>query len=339
MSYKGLITAFVILLLSSPAYAYNKTPGKGITITPARATWNTGHFHETIIRKGLKELGYTVKKPVELSVPLFSKAAQLGDVDYWPNAWFPLYDSFLAKNDKLVKVGYIVKGEALQGYLIDKKHAELLNIKSLNDFRRPEVRKAFDRNGNGKADLTSSPHGWQVGPVVKDHIKRYELTEYIEPINAAYIAAMAANIAALKNGEPIFYYTWTPSWTVFELRPGKEVVWINVPFNYAPEGSDQKPENMKVYDVEGAVTNPIDMGFSVADIRFCANEDFIKQNPPVKLFFELFKINIEDLNAQYAKLHAGEKSPADIERHANEWIEINRELWDSWLEQVRSSVN
>ena len=37
---------FVLLLLSLafPAFAADQMPGKGVTVQPARATWNTGLF-------------------------------------------------------------------------------------------------------------------------------------------------------------------------------------------------------------------------------------------------------------------------------------------------------
>lgn len=54
-------------------------------------------------------------------------------------------------------VGAIAKGGALQGYLVDKASAEKFDIKTLEDFKRPEVREAFDRNGDGKADLVGCP--------------------------------------------------------------------------------------------------------------------------------------------------------------------------------------
>ena len=51
----------------------------------------------------------------------------------------------------------IIKSGGMQGYLVSKKEVEKYNIKSLDDFKRPEVIKAFDLNGDGKADLTACP--------------------------------------------------------------------------------------------------------------------------------------------------------------------------------------
>ncbi|NIQ95139.1 MAG: proline/glycine betaine ABC transporter substrate-binding protein ProX, partial [Desulfuromonadales bacterium] len=54
------------LLLSETTNANQHLPGEGVTVQPARATWNTGYFQEVLVRKGLEELGYSVKKPKEL---------------------------------------------------------------------------------------------------------------------------------------------------------------------------------------------------------------------------------------------------------------------------------
>lgn len=340
MMIRKFFIAILLATLCTPAFAYNELPGKGITVKPARANWNTGYFHETIVRKGLTELGYTVKKPKELAVPLFYQTLRLGDVDYWPNGWFPLQDTYIKTGKgKISMVGYVLKQQGLQGYLVDKKHAESLNITSLEDFKRPEVRKAFDKDGDGKADLTGAPHGWQVVKTISKHIKEYGLKNDVEQVSASYEAAMAANVAAAKNGEPIFYYSWTPSWTVFKLKPGRDVVWINVPYNIADNGTKEELEQMTINGLKGAVTSPLKMGFVVADIRVVANDKFLEKNPAAKKFFEIFSMKLDDLNAQYAKLMAGEKSKRDIDRHADEWIAANKAEWDSWLEQARQAAD
>ena len=137
----------ISLLAPLPAMAKDK-PGEGVTVKPARATWNTGFFQEALVRRGLTELGFDVKRPKDLQNPIFYKSVALGDVDYWTNGWFPNHDSQLPRNfDKAAeKIGYVVKSGGLQGYLVSKKEVDKFNIKSLDDFKRPEVMKAFDAN-------------------------------------------------------------------------------------------------------------------------------------------------------------------------------------------------
>ncbi|MEZ0574612.1 glycine betaine/L-proline ABC transporter substrate-binding protein ProX [Halodesulfovibrio aestuarii] len=337
---RNFLLSLLIVSISIPAFAHNKQPGKGIIIRPARATWPTGYFHATIIEKGLRELGYTVEKPKELPVTQFFNTVAQGDVDYWPNSWFPLHDNYLEKqNDSISAVGYVLKKQGLQGYLVDKKHAAALKIKSLDDFKRPEVRKAFDKDGDGKADLTGAPPGWAAVNVINMHIDKYGLKDHVKQINESYEVAMAANLAAYKTGDPIFYYTWTPSWIIYKLVPGKDVIWINVPFNIPITDSKKELKLMRLHEVEGAATDPINMGFSVADIRVIANKKFLESNPPAKKFLELFTIDLCDLNEEYTKIMEGENSQQDINLHAEEWIKDNQDTWNSWLEQARHTVN
>ena len=60
-----------------------------------------------------------------------------GDVDLWVNGWFPLHNTYRDDFEPGARViGYVAKGGALQGYLIDKKTADEYGIKSLEDFKK-----------------------------------------------------------------------------------------------------------------------------------------------------------------------------------------------------------
>lgn len=338
---KILITALICLSLAVPAaYAANAKPGKGVKVQPARATWNTGFFQEALVRRGLTELGYDVKKPKDLQNPIFYKSVALGDVDYWTNGWFPNHDSQLPKNfyETADKYGYVVKAGGLQGYLVSKREVDKFNIKSLDDFKRPEVIKAFDSNGDGKAELTACPPGWGCENVIAWHMKVYDLGNYINPIKAAYEAGMASALGAYKSGGPIFFYTWAPNWTIFKLKPGKDVMWVNAPKIIPKESQKSAVDRMTVSGVEGAVTDPIKLGFVVSDIRIVANKKFAEKNPAARKFFEVFTIPLNDINEQNTRMNEGEKSQKDIERHVDEWIAKNQEKWNGWLEAARSAA-
>ncbi len=328
-----------LMLFAGSAMASNQ-PGEGKTVQPARATWNTGFFQEALVRRGLQELGYKVKKPKNLQNAIFYKSLALGDVDYWTNGWFPNHNSQLPKNfyDKADKYGYVVKAGGLQGYLVSKKDVEKYNIQSLDDFKRDEVKKAFDKNGDGKADLTACPPGWGCENVIAHHMKVYDLEEHINPVKAAYEAGMASALAAYKSGEPIFFYTWAPNWTIFKLKPGKDVMWINVPRINPTESQKVAEDRMTVSGIEGAVSDPIKLGFVVSDIRIVANKQFIKDNPAARRFFEVFTLPLHDINEQNTRMYEGEKSQKDIERHVDEWIAKNRDKWNSWLATARAAA-
>ena len=336
----GAALAAVTLTFGQTATADEAMPGKGVTLQPARATWNTGFFQEALVRRGLEELGYTVKKPKDLANPIFYKSVALGDVDYWTNGWFPNHDSQLPKDfySKAGNYGYVVKAGGLQGYLVSKKEVEKYNIKSLDDFKRDEVKKAFDSNGDGKADLTACPPGWGCENVIAHHMKVYGLEDYINPVKASYEAGMAAALAGYKNGEPVFFYTWAPNWTIFKLKPGKDVMWINVPEIMPKETQKSAVERMTVSGIEGAVSDPVKLGFVVSDIQIVANKKFIEANPAAQKFFELFTLPLNDINEQNTRMNEGQKSQKDIEGHASEWIAKNKAQWDGWLKEARAAA-
>lgn len=333
-------TLLACFALYGTAVASEVTPGAGVTVQPARATWNTGYFQEVLLRKGLQELGYDVKNPKELQNPLFYQSLYLGDVDYWGNGWFPMHNEQMPENfyRRGELVGYVAKAGGLQGYLVSKKEVDKFGIKSLDDFKRPEVKAAFDHNGDDKADLVACPPGWGCENTITHHLDVYDLNDHINPIKAGYTASMADALAKYKNGKPIFFYTWAPNWTIFKLKPGKDVMWINVPEIMAREVEKEAVDRMTGTGIEGAVTDPIKLGFVIADIRIVANSAFLDANPAVRSFFELFKLPLEDINEQNTRMHEGEKSAGDIDRHADEWIAENRATWDGWLAEARKAA-
>ncbi|MCF8033590.1 MAG: glycine betaine/L-proline ABC transporter substrate-binding protein ProX [Desulfarculaceae bacterium] len=327
------------LLAPLPAMANDK-PGKGVTVKPARATWNTGFFQEALVRRALTEMGYDVKKPKDLANPIFYKSVALGDVDYWTNGWFPNHDSQLPRNfDKTAGIyGYVVRAGGLQGYLVSKRDVEKFNIKSLDDFKRPEVMKAFDANGDGKADLTACPPGWGCENVIAWHMKVYDLKKSINPVKASYEAGMASALGRYKSGKPIFFYTWAPNWTIFKLKPGKDVMWINVPKIIPKKSQESAKDRMTASGIKGAVSDPVKLGFVVSDIRVVANKKFVDANPAAKKFFEIFTLPLEDINEQNTKMNEGQKSQKDIERHVDEWIAKNQDKWNKWLAEARKAA-
>ena len=336
-----LITIFICLTLAAiPAVADDMKPGKGTTLQPARATWNTGFFQEALVRKGMEELGYKVKAPKDLANPIFYKSVALGDVDYWTNGWFPMHNAQLPKNfdQDAGTVGYVVKAGGLQGYLVSKKEVDKFNIKSLDDFKRDEVKKAFDLNGDGKADLTACPPGWGCEGVIGHHMEVYGLEDHINPVKASYEAGMASALGNYKSGGPVFFYTWTPNWTVYKLKPGEDVMWINVPEIKPTEAQKTAEERMTVAGVDGAVSDPVKLGFVVSDIQVVANKKFMEKNPAAKKFLEIFTLPLADINAQNTRMNEGEKSDKDIEKHVAEWIDKNKEKWNGWLAEARKAA-
>ncbi len=316
--------------LTTGAFAQD-LPGKGKSIKMARATWDTGWFQAEIYRQAFEKLGYEIPEPTTLDNPPFYQAVGQGDVDLWVNGWFPLHNTYEDSfKDGAEKIGYVAKGGALQGYLIDKKTADKYKITNLSDFKKPEIRKLFDSNGDGKAELVACPPGWGCEKKIAEHLDKWKLRDYIEPIKAAYSASMADAIGKFKEGKSILFYTWTPNWTVGMLKPGRDVVWIETP---------TATETQTVAGLEGCVADPCKMGWDANDIRPVANKKFLKDNPAVKVLLEEMSIPLADIFAQNAKMNAGEDKPTDIQRHAAEWIKANQDKVDGWIKAAMDAAS
>ena len=166
----------------------------------------------------------------------------------------------------------------------------------------------------------------------------YDLGDHINPVKAAYEAGMASALAEYKAGEPVFFYTWAPNWTIFKLKPGEDVMWINVPKIMPKESQKAGEDRMTVSGIEGGVTDTVKLGFVVSDIQIVANKKFLNENPAAKRFFEVFTLPLSDINEQNTRMNEGEKSEKDISRHVDEWIAKNQEKWDGWLAAARTAA-
>jgi glycine betaine/proline transport system substrate-binding protein len=250
---------------------------------------------------------------------VFYLAAAAGDLDMWVNGWFGTHDGYISEAKGKVKaVGNVMAMGGLQGYMIDKKTADNLGIKSVLDIKKHA--KQFDSDGDGKADMVACPPGWGCEKQITKHFAELGLGDFINRIQADYSASMADAIARFKNGKSVLFYTWTPNWTVGALKPGKDVVWIEVPYS-----------ETKLVKVPNATKSKINMGFGADDIRAAANVDFLKANPKVEKMLKKASIPLADIAAQNMKMNAGEKSEKAIKKHASAWIKANQSTFDSWL--------
>ena len=198
--------------------------------------------------------------------------------------------------------------------------------------------KAFDANGDGKADMVACPPGWGCEKVISHHMDVYGMDDFVNPIKAAYSASMAEALARHQGGEPVFFFTWAPNWTIYKLKPGEDVMWINVPEINPTEGQKELKDSMTVSGITGAVSDPIKLGFVVNDIRVVANKTFANENPAARKFFERVKIPLADINRQNTLMQEGEDSQGDIDRHAREWIQENQDAWKIWMEAAKAAA-
>jgi glycine betaine/proline transport system substrate-binding protein len=337
--FPSLTVALAVTLASFLPAAAQDLPGEGKTVRMAQPTWDTEWFQAQVYRKVLERLGYSVDQPMALDNPPFYQAVAQGDVDFWASGWFPLHNSYLPDIEGKAKpVGYVAKGGALQGYLIDKKTADEHGIKFIEDLKDPETAKLFDSDGDGKADLVACPPGWGCELTITHQLEAYGLNDTVHQIQAAYSASMADAISRYEQGQPILFYTWTPNWTVGLLKPGVDVVWLQVHTAALPDDQKDMAEFISVKDVKGCADNPCNMGWPANDIRVVANDKFLADNPAAAKLFEVMSIPLDDIFAQNAKMYQGESKPADLERHADEWIAAHQSEVDGWVTEATAAA-
>lgn len=337
-------SAIAVVLLSLIVYPQmvpqtttgsNGTRTEAGTRTVVQAGIEAADYSEVImqiLKIGLEQLGYEFKPPKQLSVPALYLGTSNGDIDLYGTSWENLHKSFYQeyKNDGTVEhVGNLIDN-ALQGYQIDLKTAKRYNITNLNQLKTPEIAKLFDSDGDGKANLVGCIPGWGCETVIEHHLDAYNLRDTVEHDQGEYSALIASAIARYKQGKPILFYTWTPYWLASALKVGEDVTWLEVPFTSLPEGMGDVSEEDTNFDGKN-------IGFPVDSIRILSNQEFLDGNPVAKRFLELVAIPIEYINQQQELIYQGEDDAADIRRHAEEWIEQNREEFEGWIEEARQA--
>jgi glycine betaine/proline transport system substrate-binding protein len=327
----GLVASAFGAIISSASFAADANkPGDDVSITPIFPSIAEERFRGEIAIAGLKELGYDVKQPKEVDYPAMFLALSYGDADFTVHEWENLHAAFYEKgggDDSMVKVGQVMKG-VLQGYMIDKKTADAYNIKDLSDLKKPEIAKLFDSNGDGKADLTGCNPGWGCEVMVEHHMKAYGLAPTVVDNRGSYFALMADTIARFQQGKPVLYFTWVPQWIASVLVEGRDVVWLPVPFTSLPDGKESKDT---FYQGKN-------LGFPVDTVNAVMNKEFAEKNPVARKFLSEVKISTDDESAQNLRMQKGEKSLADIKRHAAEWIKAHQAEYDGWLADARAAA-
>ena len=319
-------TSLALLTLGAQAQAL---PGKGVTVLPLKSSIAEETFQTLLVMKGLEQLGYDVQPIKEVEYPTAHIAIAQGDATFLADHWNPLHADYYKNaggDAKLFRKG-VYSGNAAQGYLIDKKTADAHRISNIAQLKDPKIAALFDTNGDGKADLTGCNPGWGCEAVIEHQLDAYGLRPTVTHNQGSYSALIADTITRFKAGKPVLYYTWTPYWVSNELKPGKDVVWLEVPFSSLP--GEQKGSNTQL-------PNGKNYGFVVNSQQIVANKAWAEKTPAAARLFEVMRLPVADINAQNHLMSQGQNQAADIERHVNAWIKAHQKTFDGWLQQARA---
>lgn len=323
-----LKSTYVAILLCTSSIVFGESVSNasqlnnGEPVISCNSTSIEGLFHQLIPILGLRELGYNAPLPRTLSVPLFHQSVALGDCSIVIDSWQPMMDALYKPIEAQTKrIGPMITG-ATQGYLIDKATADAHHITNLEQLKDPAIAALFDADGDGKADLAGATPGWGAEKIINQELAALGLEKTVKHNQGEYAPLIADVLARYKNGKPVLFYTWTPYWVTAELKPGIDTTWLKVDPKYCPA---EQPC--------GDTTT----GFVTNNITILANRDFLAKNPMVDVFLSSVRIPIEDINAQNLLVYKGEKTEADVERHAKKWIADHQALFDSWIAKAKEA--
>ena len=330
--------AFIVVLAAlAMVLALPLTAGAASTLQSqpvvrmARPTWDTGWFQAEVYRLLLERLGYRVEGPVTMTNPEFYAAVAAGEVDLWASGWFPLHDSFIESSESVEAVGTAVDDGALQGYFVDAATAQAHGITSLGDLADPALAQLFDHDGDGRADLVGCEVGWSCAATIDHHLRAYGLSGTVEHVQGDYSPLIAETIARYRSGQPVLYFTWTPNWTVGEMVPGRDAVWLEVPFPSLPDDQASALDSTAIAGIDGCANDPCQTGWPPNDIRVVANSDYLEVNPSVRRLLEQVVISLEDISAQNVRMVTEGGDPGDIRHHAEVWVGANLASVNEWV--------
>jgi len=313
-------------------FAQELQPGKGVAVQPIKTSIPEEIFQTRIVMRALQDLGYDVAPAKEIEPATAYLVIASGDATFTAGYWDPLQTDFYKNaggSAKLSREG-VFSTNALQGYLIDRKTAEKYHITNIGQLADPKLAKLFDADGDGKADLAGCTPGWGCEPVIENHLRAYKLSATVDHRQGSYAALIADVIARQRAGKPVLYYAWVPYWVSAVLVPGKDVVWLEVPFSSQPGANA---------GMSTKLPNDKDYGFQVNKQQIVANQAFVQAHPDARMLFAKMQVNVDDINAQNLRMNQGEKSSEDIDRHVTAWIHANQKAYDGWLNDARAAAS
>ena len=327
-----LAAAALAALLSAPASA-QPMPGEGKTVRYSQSNaLGATYIQDQVVQSALGKLGYKVTVSMLAPTACYQAASQ-GDMDFstsinWPQNQVPYRR--VEQQLALVGDGSIIGG-GINGYLVDKKTAEARGLTNFAQLKDPKIAALFDTNKDGKADLNNCDPGWSCGDVVDFQLNAFGLSDTVNSVRGKYEVLMGETFSRFRAGEPVLFYTWSPSWVVNTLLPGRDVVWLPTPHDALPAGVVSSGTSL-VHGVVGCAggQDPCRMTIGAWNYVSIVNRKFMAENPAVRVLFENLRFPLETW-IQWEGVISKTKNDRDIRKAADEWIVQNQAKFDEWV--------
>lgn len=339
---RSMVVAGTALAFGAVSAFAADLPGDGKSVRFARNdSLGAQYIQDAILISMMKDLGYEVHLTTVGIAPFLQAAAQ-GDMDITGDInvpqRVPQYET-VKDSVALIGKGTIGNGGGINGYVVDKATADKLGLKDFGDLKDPEIAKVFDSDGDGKANLNNCDPGWSCGDVVDFQVNAFGLDDTVESIRAKYEPLLAEVFARYGQGQPILYYTWSPSFVTEELKPGEDVVWLPIPFDALPEGVSAGENGHDVSGVIGCAQDqdPCKMATGSWNWKIAANRAFLEDNPAIVALLESVQWPITTWSSWEGQMR-GDTSDKAIEKIAAAWIADNQAQVDQWLAGAKAAA-
>ena len=277
-----------------------------------------GFLSEALISIALEELGYDAPPIMRAMYSMAYKALTYNHANWMPYYWDPTHDAYINKK-KIHIFNTVLINSCNSGYVMDKKTADKYNIKYLSQLKDPKLAKIFDKDLDGKADVIGCTEGWFCDRFIKQHMKYLNLYDNINLIGGRYEVTILNGLKQLRDGEPVIAYFYTPHWVSDKLKIGTKTVKIGL----------EPPNKNGEYGKFGQY------GFPRTAIKIAANKQWIANNPAAQRLFEVVQLPFTEIDEIIKKTRNGYDTPAKIRQLANIWINNNKAIFNSWVNEAR----
>nr|AAF78097.1 periplasmic binding protein [Sinorhizobium meliloti] len=325
-----------LMLAASASGANASYCGDGKTVTFAGIDWESGAFI-TEVMKTILSKGYDCQVD---SIPgnsvTLEQATANNDVQIFAEEWLGRSDVWnkAVEEKKVIAVGktfvgasegwfvpdYVVHGDPARN--IEAKAPDLKSVSQLTD---PKIAEIFaDPEEPSKGRFLNCPSGWTCEGVSTAKLEAYKLGEtYVNFRPGTGTALDAAITSAYLQGEPIFFYYWSPTAILgkFKLIQLEEPAYNEACWKELSSANGKRDEGC---------------AFPSVDVAYGVNSTFASEAPEIVEILEKATFPLDEVNASLAYMA---DNKVDATAAAAEFLKTKGDIWSKWVsDEARGKI-